>query len=139
MSNHCRTGRTVLIAEDEEGVRLLAAHTIKAAGFDVLTASSAEEALHFWERHSNEIVLLFTDIVMPGSLTGYDAARQIRAKSPALPVIFSSGHSGVLFSDSVELQKGVIYLPKPYRQIELSALISMMLGSSARKAGALAA
>lgn len=139
MGDTCRRHCTVLIAEDEEALKMLATLTIKARGYDVLAASTAEEALQYWEQHADEIVLFFTDIVMPGELTGFDAARQIRARSSSLPVVFCSGHSGALANNIAELQKGVAYLPKPYRQMELGALISTIIESHRGHANTVAA
>jgi len=127
MTDGRHSNSTVLIAEDEEALKMLATMTIKARGFRVLAASSAEEALNLWQQHADEIVLLFTDIVMNGPMTGFDVAKQIRAQTAALPVIFSSGHTGALANDIAELQQRVTYLPKPYRQSELGALISAMV------------
>ena len=118
---------TILLAEDEECLQFLAAHTLRSMGLEVLTASSAEEALRLWECHADEIALLFTDIVMPGLLSGFDLAEKIRGERPALPLIFSSGYNGALDHNCPALRDGITYLPKPYRQSELSALISTML------------
>jgi CheY-like chemotaxis protein len=130
MASAGRRSFTVLIAEDEDSLRLLAALTVKSKGFDVLAASTVEEALHYWERHSEEIILLFSDIVMPGDLTGFDLAKQIRAKKPNLPIIFCSGHNYGLVNESPELQQGVSFLPKPYKQVDLSTLITKALAAN---------
>jgi len=127
MNREERSPVTVLVAEDEEGLQLLATLTIRGMGLNVLAASNAEEALQQWKGHEDEIHLLFTDIVMPGFLSGFDLAETIRAERPALPTIFSSGYSGALDQKSPALQECVSYLPKPYRQNELTALISTML------------
>jgi CheY-like chemotaxis protein len=130
---------TVLVAEDEDVLQSLAIQTIKEKGLHVLAATSADEALRLWERHAHDIVLLFTDIVLPGPKNGFDIARHIRASAPALPVIFSSGYSRTLVNDGANLQEGSAYLAKPYRQMELSALISTMLAGTAPAGGAVAA
>jgi signal transduction histidine kinase len=127
-------GGTVLLAEDEEGVRLLARSTFEMYGFKVLTARTAEEALELWERHSDQIVLFFTDLVMPGCMSGFDAAQTILAKRPSLPVIFSSGYSLDLLTSGVDLKEGVNYLPKPYRPVELSTIISTVFAAEASAA-----
>jgi CheY-like chemotaxis protein len=139
MGDNCRRHCTVLIAEDEEALKMLATLTIKAKGYDVLAASTAEEALQYWEQHADEIVLFFTDIVMSGELTGFDAARRMRTRSSALPVVFCSGHTGALAENIAELQKGVAYLPKPYRQVELGALISTIIEANRERANSVAA
>jgi CheY-like chemotaxis protein len=120
---------TVLVAEDEDVLQSLAIQTIKEKGLHVLAATTADEALRLWERHAHDIVLLFTDIVLPGTLNGFDIARQIRAVRPNLPVIFSSGYSGTLPDKGATSPEGVAYLSKPYLQAELSALISTLLAA----------
>jgi DNA-binding response OmpR family regulator len=133
-----RKNYTVLIAEDEDSLQSLATLTIKEKGFKVLAASSADEAIRLWDRHAHDIVLLFTDIVLPGPLNGFDIATHIRAASPSLPVIFSSGYSRTLMNDG-NLQEGTAYLTKPYQQLELSALISSMLAGKSQGPRAAAA
>lgn len=118
---------TVLIAEDEEAVSMLAACTFREHGFKVLTAPNATEALDLWERHASDVVLLFTDMVMPGGMSGHDLARQLRDQRPTLPVIFSSGYSRELLTGGMDLLEGVNYLPKPYRPGDLSAIIATAL------------
>jgi two-component system NtrC family sensor kinase len=115
---------TVLIAEDEEGVKLLAQSTFESHGFKVLAACTAGEALQMWEANSDDIVLFFTDMVMPGPMSGFDAAQIILQSRPDLPVIFSSGYSLDLLTSGLDLKEGANYLAKPYRPTELSALIN---------------
>ncbi len=129
-----RGSGTVLIAEDEEAVSLLAACTFEEHGFKVLTAPNAAEALQLWDRHSADVVLLFTDMVMPGGMSGHDLAQRLRAQRPALPVIFSSGYSRDLLTGGVQLQEGVNYLPKPYRPADLSTMIAAAFAASAAAA-----
>jgi len=131
-----RRNYTVLVAEDEDALQSLAIVTIKGKGLNVLAASSAEEAIRLWDRHAHDIVLLFTDIVLPGPMNGFDIATHIRAKSPSVPVIFSSGHSRALLADGANVHEDAAYLTKPYRQVELSALISKMLAARCLRAGA---
>jgi len=133
MNGDERRQMTVLIAEDEEGLQLLATLTIRAMGLKVLAASNAEEALHHWKLHRDEIELLFTDVVMPGEFSGFDLAEKLRADRPALPTIVSSGYDGAQNQNSAVLQQGVTYLPKPYRQGDLSALIATMLANAIPK------
>ncbi len=119
-----RGSGTVLIAEDEEAVSLLAACTFEEHGFKVIAAPNAAEALQLWELHAEDVVLLFTDMVMPGGMSGHDLARRLRTDRPALPVIFSSGYSRDMLTGGMQLQEGVNYLPKPYRPADLSAMIA---------------
>ena len=128
-SNPLRGTGTVLIAEDEEAVSLLASATFEEHGFNVLAAPNATEVLRLWQLHAHDVVLLFTDMVMPGGISGYDLARQLRLDR-SLPVIFFSGYSRELLTGGVQLQEGVNYLPKPYRPADLSAMIATALSES---------
>jgi CheY-like chemotaxis protein len=139
MNLHPPKNHTVLVAEDEDALQSLAIQTIKEKGLHVLAATSADEAVRLWDRHAHDIVLLFADIVLPGPMNGFDIARHVRAASPDLPVIFSSGYSRTLTNDGTNLQEGAAYLAKPYRQVELSALISSMLANKLPKGAAIAA
>jgi len=126
-----RGSGTVLIAEDEEAVSLLAACTFEKHGFKVITAPNAAVALELWELHSHDVVLLFTDMVMPGGMSGHDLAKRLRTQRPALPVIYSSGYSRDLLTGGLQLQEGVNYLPKPYRPADLSAMIATAFAGTA--------
>ena len=119
-----RGSGTVLIAEDEEAVSLLAACTFEEHGFKVIAAPNAAAALQLWEQHGEDVVLLFTDMVMPGGMSGHDLAKRLRTDRPALPVIFSSGYSRDLLTGGLQLEEGVNYLPKPYRPADLSTMIA---------------
>ena len=105
------TTRTVLVAEDEPGVRRPVRRILAAHGFTVLEACDGEEALALAESHAGTIDLLLTDVVMP-KLGGAQLARRLRMTRPGLRVLFMTGYSaeavatdGVLAPDSSLLQK----------------------------------
>jgi CheY-like chemotaxis protein len=79
----------VLVVEDDELVREVAVEGLTEAGFEVVEAASAEEALARCEEHVADV--LFTDIRLPGSLDGWDVAEQCRETNPGLPVIYATG------------------------------------------------
>jgi CheY-like chemotaxis protein len=83
----------VLVVEDDELVREVAVEGLMEAGFEVVEAASAEEALARCEEHVADV--LFTDIRLPGSLDGWDVAEQCRETNPGLPVIYATGFSHV--------------------------------------------
>ena len=102
---------TVLIAEDEPGVRGPVRRILASQGFQVLEAADGEEALAIAARHAGDIHLLLTDVVMP-NIGGAELARRLREDRPGLRVLFMTGYSaeavashGVLAPDSVLLQK----------------------------------
>jgi CheY-like chemotaxis protein len=83
----------VLLVEDEMLVRELAADALRDAGYDVVEAADGERALDLWR--SNEVDVLFTDIRLPGSLSGWDVAEECRHRDPSLPVIYATAMSNV--------------------------------------------
>jgi CheY-like chemotaxis protein len=102
---------TVLVAEDEPGVRGPVRRILVAHGFQVLEASDGEEALTVAERHEGTIDLLLTDVVMP-NMGGAELARRLRSRQPHVRILFMTGYSaeavashGVLAPDSSLLQK----------------------------------
>jgi signal transduction histidine kinase/CheY-like chemotaxis protein len=103
---------TVLVAEDEDAVRRLTRRILAGAGYQVLEASSAADALAVGERHDGPIHLLLTDLVMPG-ISGRDLARQLGALRPEMATVFMSGY----FQESIGGARW--FVAKPFTQEEL--------------------
>jgi CheY-like chemotaxis protein len=122
---------TILIVEDDEAVRSLVREVLLHSGYRVLEAESADAAMVVWRNHREEIALLLTDMVMPGSANGLDLAQALLAERPDLKVIYTSGYSTDLFSSNVYLQDGVNYLPKPYLSSKLIKMLENALDSAA--------
>ena len=80
----------VLIVEDEFLIRLHAAQIIEEAGFDVIEASNADEAISILEVRS-DITVLFTDIQMPGSMDGLKLAAAVKGRWPPIKIVATSG------------------------------------------------
>lgn len=85
--------RTILLVEDEDSVREVTRHVLESAGYLVLEASSAEQALATLRRFEGSINLLLTDVVMP-SMSGAELATRLKVMRPGLVTIFMSGYSG---------------------------------------------
>lgn len=98
----------VLVVEDELFVRVAIAEDLRRAGFVVVEAGSAEEALSCLKAGVG-FDLLFSDIQMPGSLDGADLARRLREQQPDLPVILTSGQA----APPADLGD-VLFVAKPY-------------------------
>jgi DNA-binding NtrC family response regulator len=101
--------KTVVVAEDEPLLRLLVAGAMTDAGFDVLEAEHAEEALHHLHSRFATIHLLFTDIHMPGEMTGVALACYVQATWPHIALLITSGEL-----PAGELPAGSVFLRKPY-------------------------
>lgn len=86
-------GRTVLVVEDDPGILALTRYLLEADGLRVLSAETGEEALEIWRRSHASIALLFTDIVLPGEMSGRELALKILSERPGLPVLYTSGYS----------------------------------------------
>jgi PAS domain S-box-containing protein len=90
--DHPTGTETLLIVEDETAVRNLVASALRHDGYQLLLASSAEEALRLVEAHTGRIDLLLTDAIMPGR-SGLELANMMVARQPGLPVIVMSGYT----------------------------------------------
>ena len=88
----------ILVVEDEAFIRMDAVEILCAAGFSILEAANANEALQMLERHS-DIRLLFTDIDMPGSMNGLKLVAAVRDRWPPVSIIATSGHCKVQAGD----------------------------------------
>ncbi|MFZ0908532.1 MAG: PAS domain S-box protein [Candidatus Acidiferrales bacterium] len=106
-----RGTETVLLVEDEEGVRNLAKEYLELCGYKALVAENGQAAIDLVSKHSGPIDLIMTDIVMPG-ISGSDLAKKILAVRPEIRIVFMSGytdhamiHHGILSSDILLLQK----------------------------------
>jgi signal transduction histidine kinase/CheY-like chemotaxis protein len=107
--------RTVLVVEDEPAIRTLVASALRADGYRLLIAGSAEEALRLADDHHQAIDLLVTDAIMPGK-TGIELARLLSAKRPGLQVIVMTAYR----LDAVAgLDEGMTLLQKPFGPAEL--------------------
>jgi CheY-like chemotaxis protein len=109
----------VLIVEDEFLLRLDAANMIGAAGFEVVEAADADEAIEILEAR-RDITVVFTDIQMPGSMDGLKLARAVRGRWPPIKIIATSGHLNV---EEMDLPEGGRFLPKPYSPGQVTGVL----------------
>ena len=95
----------VLIVDDEPAVRALATDILSDAGFDTIAAADANQALHLLENDANNVDVLFTDVRMPGGMSGLDLARVAKRNWPGLRVIVTSGYFAGDFPSAEFLRK----------------------------------
>jgi CheY-like chemotaxis protein len=105
---------TILIAEDEPALLMVASHALRISGYRVLSASNGIEALKLWEENRDTISLLVTDMKMPGGVSGLDLAQKIWAMAPLFKVIITSGYSQEMVENPTLGSSGYTFLSKPY-------------------------
>jgi PAS domain S-box-containing protein len=104
---------TILVVEDQEQLRAMAARVLRVYGYQVHEAENAEDALSYARRHETELHLLLTDLVMPG-MSGWDLAEEIRTLRPGVAIIFMSGYSERAIRDRHTLDSVGTFLNKPF-------------------------
>jgi len=114
-----------LVVEDQAAIRRSMMRSLQRAGFNVIDAGSAEEALSVAEELKFPIDLLVTDIVLPG-LDGIKLAQRLRATHPGLRVLVCSGYSDKAQYSEIESQPQTAFLPKPFTGADLVARASTL-------------
>jgi two-component system cell cycle sensor histidine kinase/response regulator CckA len=111
-------GQTILVAEDEDGLRDLITRMLTGAGYHVLAASNGQEALALAGRHDDVIHALLTDVVMP-AMNGGEVARELRQARPGACVLYMSGYAAPIMTEQGLLDPGVAVVNKPFTRDEL--------------------
>lgn len=114
-----RGHETILIAEDDPFVRSAVILRVESLGYRVVAAVNGKEALQRL-RADPGIDMLFTDIIMPGGMSGWELADQARRIRPGLPVLFTSGYALEALVEQGRAQAQAVILTKPYRKAELA-------------------
>ncbi len=102
----------ILFVEDEAAVRGIAARLLRQRGYEVIEAADGEEALELAEQHAGTIDMMISDVIMPG-LDGPALLKKARPYLGDAPVLFISGYAESDFSDLLQDEVGVSFLPKP--------------------------
>ncbi len=120
---------TVLLTEDEEGVRMLTRSILRSLGYTVLDTNRGSEALAISKRHIGTIHLLITDVVMP-EMSGRELAERLIAIRPEMKVLFLSGYTDDALLDHGVSQAEVAFLQKPYTPTSLAFKIREALDAT---------
>lgn len=121
-----RGTETILLVEDEDGVRALTRHVLEGCGYTVLVAANGDEAVRLARRHDGPIHLLITDVVMPGA-GGRAVAEQMTMSDPMMRVLFVSGYTDDAVIRHGVLSEGVNFLQKPFSSVTLAFKVREVL------------
>ena len=113
----------VLVVEDESLIRMNAMTMVEEAGFEVIAASDADEAIRILESR-NDIRAVFTDVHMPGTMDGIRLARVVRNRWPPVALIVTSGQTNVPETD---LPTGGRFLRKPYAAVQIESALRQLI------------
>ena len=119
-----RKSHTILVVDDEKQVLEVAAHALRQAGHEVLTAASGAEAERVCESHPGEIDLVVMDVILENT-TGFDALPCLNRLRPLMKVLYISGYPGRLMFDNLGIH--VPFLSKPFTPEELQAAVAETL------------
>lgn len=121
------SGERILVVEDDPRVRKLTVTRLEALGYDVLQAENGPQALEVMGR-ADQIDLVFTDLVMPGGMSGYDLCARVRIRFPGVRLLLTSGYAEEVVHAQKLADEHLSVLRKPYRQADLARAIADALG-----------
>jgi PAS domain S-box-containing protein len=117
---------TILVVEDNDLVRQYAISQLRDAGYQVLAAADGQQALN-WLASAQQIDLLFTDVLMPGGMNGYELVQQAKHLRKNLPVLYTSGYTEKALTDEEIHNGSIAILNKPYHRAALLNRVAQML------------
>ncbi|HPC35342.1 MAG TPA: PAS domain S-box protein [Candidatus Marinimicrobia bacterium] len=120
---------TILLAEDDADVRAFTRNALQQLGYQVIDFGEPSEALEYFEKHSDEIDLLITDLVMPG-MNGQELHRQIEQIKPSIKVLYTSGYTSNIIAVQGIIKRGINFLQKPFAPAVLGKKIRQILDTN---------
>jgi CheY-like chemotaxis protein len=117
----------ILVCEDDDDVRAYSVEVLRELGYRVLEAHDGPAALRLLERQEGKVDLLFTDVVLPGGMTGAVLAREARALRPDLRILFTTGYARNAIVHHGRLDPGVELITKPFAYADLAARVRELL------------
>jgi two-component system cell cycle sensor histidine kinase/response regulator CckA len=120
---------TILLVEDQPGVRAVMRATLTRHGYTVLEASGGDEALRIEQHHHERIHLLLTDVVMP-AMSGREVAQQLLQRRPGIRVLYTSGYTDDAIIHHGVIELGVAFIQKPFSPTSLLRKVREVLEGS---------
>jgi CheY-like chemotaxis protein len=117
---------TILLVEDEEGVRDLATTILQESGYRLLIASTPEEAVALSDGYRGKIDLLLTDVVLP-RMTGSEVARRLARLRPRIPVVYMSGYAEEVMTFQQLVDTGAYLVQKPFFPNDLLRMVRLAI------------
>jgi CheY-like chemotaxis protein len=114
-------GERILVVEDNDKVRAATVSRLESLGYAVLSTGTGPQAIKLLES-GEPVALVFSDIMLPGKMTGYDVAEWVRSKKPDLKVVLTSGYSNMPLAASKAVRE-VRVLAKPYTREQLAHVL----------------
>jgi len=127
-SNDLPRRRRILLVEDEPFVREATSLMLERAGFEVLPAEDARDAMKVYERSKNGIDVVMTDMILPGR-SGEELGEDVRRRSPEVPVLVTSGYSDAESEVEAPAQR-TYFLAKPYSRVALLDKLEKILAAA---------
>jgi signal transduction histidine kinase len=119
---------TILVIEDDAGVREVASTMLRELGYRVLEAVDGEEARRVFSENDAAVDLLLVDVVLPGRMKGNEVARQLAQARPGIRVLFMSGYTENAIVHHGRLDDGVQLIGKPFQREQLAQKVAEVLG-----------
>ncbi len=125
---YARGSERILVVEDDPNVRKGPVKILRDQGYEVVEAGNGEEAINHLKT-GQSFDLLFTDVVLPGGMTGVEIAEEAKRRQPGIKVLYATGYAENAVVHNGHLDPGVILVNKPYRRAELLGKVRAVLDS----------
>ena len=119
------TKKTILVVEDDKGLRKVTASMLTQLGFIVLEAEDGASALEALKTHYEQVDLVFTDVILPRGVTGVDLANILRTRYPEIKILLTSGYSNRMIEKREIDGAGFAMIRKPYKKIDLAEALDI--------------
>ncbi|MEO6839496.1 MAG: CHASE3 domain-containing protein [Bradyrhizobium sp.] len=121
---------TIMVVEDDSMVRNFVVAQLRSLGYKTIDAADSRAAMLHVEK-GEPFDLLFTDVIMPGGMTGRQLADEVIKRRPGMKVLYTSGYTDNAIVHHGRLDEGVLLLTKPYRKAQLAQMVRQALGGDA--------